>query len=107
MAFKCIGTTHNFNAQEVLRKVSTLLEQGEQVPVKVIPEPDNQYDSKAITFQCKVDSKWHKIGYIVREALDDVHRANENYFRQIRMGQVFGGMDALWTWILRRHQHSP
>ena len=55
--------------------MSTLLEHGEQVPVKIVPEPDNQYDSKAIAFQCKVDSKWHKIGYIVREALDDVHRA--------------------------------
>ena len=52
VTFKCIGTTHNFNAQEVLRKVSTLLEQGEQVSVKVIPGPDYQYDSKAITFQC-------------------------------------------------------
>ena len=28
-------------------------------------------------FQCKLDNKWHKIGYIVREALDDVHRALE------------------------------
>ena len=28
-------------------------------------------------FQCKLDSKWQKIGYIVREALDDVHRALE------------------------------
>lgn len=77
VTFKCIGTTHNFNAQEVLRRVSTLLEQGQQVPVKIVPEPDNQYDSKAIMFQCKLDSKWHKIGYIVREALDDVHRALE------------------------------
>ena len=42
MTLKCIGTTHNFNAQEVLRKVSTLLEQGEQVPVKIVPELDNQ-----------------------------------------------------------------
>ena len=31
VTFKCIGTTHNFNAQEVASKVSTLLEQGEQV----------------------------------------------------------------------------
>ena len=38
--------------------MSTLLEQGEQVLVKTVPEPDNQYDSKAITFQCKLDAKW-------------------------------------------------
>ena len=53
------------------------MEQGQEVPVKIVPEPDNQYDSKAIMFQCKLDNKWHKIGYIVREALDDVHRALE------------------------------
>ena len=41
-----------------------LLQQGEQVPVKIVLEPDNQYDSKAITFydlhralvQKKIDS---------------------------------------------------
>ena len=33
VTFKCIGTMHNFNAQEVLKRVSTLLEQGGQVPV--------------------------------------------------------------------------
>ena len=74
VTFKCIGTTHDLNSQEVLRSVNTLLGSGE-VPVKIVPEPDNQYDSKAIAFQCKVDGKWHRIGYIVREALDNVHRA--------------------------------
>ena len=57
-----------------MRSVNTLLGSGE-VPVKIVPEPDKQYDSKAIAFQCKVDGKWQKIGYIVREALDNVHRA--------------------------------
>jgi len=75
VTFKCIGTTHDLNSQEVLRSVNTLLGSGEEVPVKIVPEPDNQYDSKAIAFQCKVDGKWNKIGYIVREALDNVHRA--------------------------------
>ena len=75
VTFKCIGTTHDLNSQEVLRSVNTLLGSGEEVPVKIVPEPDNQYDSKAIAFQCKVDGKWHRIGYIVREALDNVHRA--------------------------------
>ena len=36
------------------------------------PEPDNQFDSKAIAFKCR---KWQRIGYIVRKALDEVHTA--------------------------------
>ena len=75
VTFKCIGTTHDFHAQEILRKVSQLLGQGEHVPVKILPEPENQYDCKAITFMCEVDGGWHRIGYIVREALDHVHKA--------------------------------
>ena len=75
VTFKCIGTTHDFNAQETLRKVSKLLGQEEQVPLVIVPEPDNQYDSKAIAFKCKIDGEWRRIGYIVREALDHVHTA--------------------------------
>ena len=76
VTFKCIGVTHDFNIQEVLRKVSMLLDQEDfKVPVKIVPEPDNQYDSKAIAFMCELDGKWEKIRYIVREALDDVHQA--------------------------------
>jgi hypothetical protein len=66
------------NAQETLSQVGKLLRNGEQVPVDIIPEPSNQYDSKAIYFSCKVNGKWSKIGYIVREALDDVHLAYKN-----------------------------
>ena len=34
-------------------------------------------DSKAITFMCKADTDWELIhvGYVVQEALDDVHVA--------------------------------
>ena len=39
---------HNLNAHEVLRKW-VVLEQ-EQVPVKTVPEPNSEYDSKAVTF---------------------------------------------------------
>ena len=48
ITFKCIGTTHNLHAQEVLRCVSQQLHNGNVVPVKIFPEPSNQYDSKAI-----------------------------------------------------------
>ena len=41
-------------------------------------EPDNQYDSKAIAFMCKLDNSWERIGYVVQEALDEVHEAIRN-----------------------------
>ena len=56
---------------------SKKLSQGEQVPVKLVPEPGNQYDAKAISFVCTIDGKWCRIGYIVGEALDHVHAALE------------------------------
>ena len=58
VTFKCIGTTHHMDAQEALRKVSTLLQEEKEVPVKLFSEPENQYDSKAIAFKCKVDDNW-------------------------------------------------
>ena len=67
--FKSIGTTYNVNEQVTLRKV------GEVVPVIITPEPDNQFDWKAIAFMCNLGGKWHRIGYIVRETLDNVHTA--------------------------------
>ena len=41
--------------------------------MNIYPEPDNPYDAKAIAFKCWVNDEWHRIGYIVREALDSVH----------------------------------
>jgi len=47
-----------------------------KVQVKLQPEPDNRYDSKAIAFLCKIDdSGWVRIGYVVQEVLDEVHEA--------------------------------
>ena len=45
------------------------------VPVNLFPEPDNNYDSRAIAFKCFIDDQWQPIGYVVKEALDDVHNA--------------------------------
>lgn len=74
--FKCIGATHDSVGQKnVGESKSTIMDQQECVPVKIEPEPENQYDSKAIAFKCRVDDKWYRIGYIVREALEDVHNA--------------------------------
>ena len=55
--FKCIGTTHDLNAQEVLQKVSVLLNNGEVVSVDIFYEPENPYDNQAIAFKCYIDGQ--------------------------------------------------
>ena len=35
----------------------------------------NSYDSKAVAFMCMVEGSWQRIGYVVRETLDEVHEA--------------------------------
>ena len=54
VTFKCVGSTHDPCAQECLNKVSKLLREGKTVEVKIVPEPNNQYDARAIAFHCKV-----------------------------------------------------
>ena len=66
VTFKCIGTTHDFHAQNTLCSVSQLLDKGDVVPVNIYPEPNNCYDSKAIAFKCWLEDDWHRIGYIVK-----------------------------------------
>ena len=78
ITFKCIGTTHDFHAQSALRRVSQLIDKGDIVPVNIYPEPSNSYDSKAIAFKCWLDDDWHRIGYVVKEALDAVHETRDN-----------------------------
>ena len=53
-----------------------LLQTGKEVKVDLFSEPANPVDTKAVAFKCFLDDQWwHRIGYIVREALDDVHDA--------------------------------
>ena len=54
------------------------IKDGSTVPVKLQPEPDNQFDWKAIVIMTTVEDKWERIGYVVKEALDDVHEAINN-----------------------------
>ena len=75
VTFKCIGPVHDTNAQALLIRVSQILRGGGGVDVHVSPEPDNPYDSQAIAFQCHIDRKWQRIGYVVRECLSHVHEA--------------------------------
>lgn len=75
VTFKCIGASRELQTQEILAKVAKLLDRGDIVSVDLFPEPENKYDSNAIAFKCLVDGSWHRIGYVVREALLYVHDA--------------------------------
>ena len=78
VVFKCIGCTCVCQRQDILEEVTELLSRNEDVPVNIYPEPENKKDSQAIVFKCYIRGKWHIIGYVVREALDDVHDALRN-----------------------------
>ena len=75
LTFKCIGATRDMQQQAVLQQVKQLLHENKEVPVKLSLKPDNPYDAKAIAFQCFLDGKWQRIGYVVREVLEEVHEA--------------------------------
>ena len=75
VTFKCIGTQYDDHAQVIFGKVSQLLDHEQEVPVNLFPEPDNPKDAKAIAFKCWIEDKWHRIGYVVKEAQDSVHEA--------------------------------
>ena len=61
---------------EVLKQCAGVLKNWcGHMPVRIIPEPNNPYDTKAICFQCNVSGEWERIGYVVREALGAVHSA--------------------------------
>ena len=52
------------------------IKKGEAVEVKLQKETNNPVDTNAINnFMCNADSKWEWIGYVVSEALCDVHDA--------------------------------
>lgn len=73
VTFKCIGSTKEQQYQECLKHISQIRSEGGEVLCRVKPEPNNPYDSQAIAFESKVDEAWQVIGYVVREALDEVH----------------------------------
>ena len=72
--FKVIGYTKEEIYQDILRKCRDLIYNGQNILVMLSPEPRNPYNSRAIAFTCLVDSKWYKIGFIVNEIVDDVHK---------------------------------
>lgn len=75
VTFKCIGSIHSNEAQEVLSKASKTMRENGTVPTRITPEPDNEHDARAIAFVCYIDDKWQRIGYVVRECVEHVHLA--------------------------------
>ncbi len=55
--------------------MNRLHSQGLPIEVRVLHEASNENDSRAIAVQVFLDSKWNRIGYLVREVLESVHRA--------------------------------
>ena len=81
LTFKCIGTIKEERYQEILVAANLQRRNGEEVHVRLTPEPTNCYDSEAIAFECKTststdsENKWERIGYLVSEVTQDVHEA--------------------------------
>ena len=73
--FKCIGAVRDVNSQTSLRTCRDRMANGWTVPVTMEHEPTNIKDVKAIAFKCEIDGKWHRIGYVVSEILEEVHAA--------------------------------
>lgn len=88
--FKCMGTNKNQDHQDVLEMVNDLMMLGNEVKVDMFAEPTNPVDAKAIAFKCLLDDgQWHRFGYVVKEALDDVHSAlASGQITDIRFGWV-------------------
>lgn len=89
VTFKCIGATRDDGHQLALRTAKGLITSGHTVPVKLCPEPSNPFDAKAIAFTCCIDGQWQRIGYVVREVLDEVHTA-------MRAGDI---IDVQFAWV--------
>ena len=75
VVFKCIGSTKEQIYQVTLHLVKQKMNSGQTVPVRLMKEPNNPKDSRAIAFECKPGDNYVRIGYVLREALDAVHNA--------------------------------
>ena len=77
VTFKCIGCHKEVQYQQALACASQCRRNGELVLCKLECEPNNPHDSRAIAFFCKLN-KWEKIGYAVKEVLEELHDAIAN-----------------------------
>jgi hypothetical protein len=73
LPFKCIGAAHEKPRQEYLERAEEMMRKGENVSIKLRPEPQNQYDRDAIGIDIDYGCGWFHIGYIVRELTKYLH----------------------------------
>lgn len=90
LTFKCIGTTKTSHYQHILQRACDIRASGFPVPVKLVHEPQNPCDSRAIALKCEVDEKWQTIGYVVSELLEELHAS-------INAGSILYGFGTLLT----------
>ena len=76
--FKCVGVTRDALYQENLKKAFLARKEGRSVGVRLMPQPDNPYDSHAVAFECQVDDSGGVFGYVIRELCDHVLNAISN-----------------------------
>ena len=90
VTFKCIGCTREHQYQEILALAHGRLKQNTDVPVRLFHEENNRYDSRALAIQCQPDGdEWKRIGYIVKEALEETHKAiQEKKIVNVRFGWI-------------------
>ena len=79
IVFKCVGCNKSMATQELLASVSKRIHNEQPVSIRILPEPNNPKDARAIRFECSLNEgqEWNPIGYVVQEALDSVHLALE------------------------------
>ena len=82
IVFKCSGAARDTQPSSITPCADRML-CGWTVPVRIRPEPTQIADSRAIVFECELDSKWQKIGCVVSEILDEVHTAMTRNFMSV------------------------
>ena len=75
LTFKCMGVTKSPTYQTALRRAQDLLFSRQVVPVRLVHEPNNPRDARALAFVCQFDDSPQRIGYVVSNVLDEVHAA--------------------------------
>ena len=69
--FQCTGATRSADYQSSLTVVHDLMAEGCSVSAKLVNEPNDPCDSRALAFVCQIKKKQHTIGYAVCELFED------------------------------------
>ena len=87
--FKVIGVLRDPDIQTLLNELIVRRDRGEHVTVRLTPEPTNVFDTRAICFEAHHNETWKRIGYVVREILEEVHSAiNSGRIRNVEFEWV-------------------